>query len=209
MKLKAGAIILCGGESTRMGRDKAALPFGRHATLLGQMVSILEQVMPRRQILIVAGHEQSRLITPAGVTVIHETKVGRGPLAALVFGLQQLPYGVDAVFVCGCDTPLLKPAFVERIFELGQPTDEAVVPADANRLYPLAAVYRPRCLPRLRSALAEGERSLHRALRRGHLAMREVRVEQLRDVDPGLDSLINCNTPEEYEQALRRAGLHE
>jgi molybdopterin-guanine dinucleotide biosynthesis protein A len=209
MKLKAGAIILCGGESVRMGRDKAALPFGRHATLLGQMVSILEQVMPRRQILIVAGHEQSLPIPPDGVTIMSETEAGRGPLAALVFGLQRLPFGVDAAFVCGCDAPLLKPEFVDRLLELGQPTDEAVIPADDNRLYPLAAVYRPKCLPRLRSALAEGERSLHRALRRGHVIMREVRVEHLRDVDPNLDSLVNCNTPEEYEQALRRARLTE
>jgi molybdopterin-guanine dinucleotide biosynthesis protein A len=72
-------------------------------------------------------------------------------------------------------------------------------------MYPLTAVYRPSCYKPLLDAFLTGERSLYRVLDTGCLAVRKVNVESLRDVDPQLDSLVNCNTPAEYEHALARA----
>lgn len=202
-----GAIVLCGGASSRMGRDKAWLPFGSHGTMLECAVRILGGVAPEQNIVVVAGRRQQVPPLAGEVTVVHERGEGEGPLAALVEGLARLPAGVDMAFVCGCDAPLLRPALIERLLSLAGTDFEAVVPTDAERLYPLAAVYAIRGLPGLRAATASGERSLHRALRGGHLVVREVGVEDLRAVDPELESLVNCNTPEEYAWALARAGF--
>jgi molybdopterin-guanine dinucleotide biosynthesis protein A len=203
MDSRYGAIILCGGESSRMGRDKASLSFGPGETLLTRVVGVLQQVVPSEAMFVVAGRRQHVPPLAGGITLIHESCDGAGPLLALVEGLQRLPPAVDAAFVCGCDAPLLKPAFVECLFKLADATIDAVVPADAERLYPLAAVYSKKCLPALGAAIDDGQRSLHRALRDGRLAIREIQVDQLRDVDPDLESLVNCNTPEEYQRALR------
>jgi molybdopterin-guanine dinucleotide biosynthesis protein A len=89
------------------------------------------------------------------------------------------------------------------MFQLADATVDAVVPADAERLYPLTAVYAIKCLPALCAASDGGQRSLHRTLHGGRLAVREIQVDQLRDVDAALESLVNCNTPEQYQQALR------
>ncbi len=204
-----GAIVLCGGESSRMGRDKASLPFGPHTTLLEHVVSVLRQVVPSGAIVVVAGRWQRVPPLASGVTVIHEAGDGAGPLVALVEGLERLPSGVVAAFACGCDAPLVQPALVQRMLDLADAAVDAAVPADAQRLYPLAAAYSTKCLPRLRLATHDGERSLHGALRAGRLRLRQVPVDELRSVDPELKSLVNCNTPEEYQRVLQAAyGSH-
>jgi molybdopterin-guanine dinucleotide biosynthesis protein A len=205
---RCGAVILCGGASARMGRDKAWLPFGPYATLLERAVAILQEVVPTSHIVVMAGYDQDLPPLPAGVRERHDSRKAAaiGPLAALMGGLACQRRHVDAAFACGCDAPLLKPSFVRRMFGLLREHDDAVVPVDAERLYPLAAVYRRTCANKLMTPIFEGERSLHRALR-AHLAVRELPIDQLRTVDEELDSLMNCNTPEEYERALIRAGF--
>lgn len=200
-----GAIILCGGESSRMGRDKASLPWGPHTTMLEHVVGILQEVVPTNNILVVAGQRQQVPPLACGGNVVHEQSEGAGPLLALIEGLCHLPAGVPMAFACGCDTPLLKPAFVRRLFALFEDKCDIVVPADAERLYPLAAVYATESLPKLRNAVEAGERSLHRAIRGGYADVREVDLEELRAVDPKLDSLVNCNTCEDYEAAIARS----
>jgi molybdopterin-guanine dinucleotide biosynthesis protein A len=205
MDARYGAIVLCGGASTRMGRDKAWLPWGPDATMLQHVVRILERVEPNLAIVIVAASGQLVPPLPRRVTLVHEPAEGCGPLGGLVEGLANLPAGVEWAFVCGSDAPLIRPEFVQGLIGFAANAVEAIVPVDDARLYPLAAAYSRRCLPGLRSALADDERSLQRALRRGRIAMQTIPVAELRDVDPQLDSLINCNTPEEYEQAVERA----
>jgi molybdopterin-guanine dinucleotide biosynthesis protein A len=186
-----------------MGRDKASLPFGGE-TLLARVVRRLGDVLPIANVVVVAGWRQEVPPLAPGAVVVHESQEGAGPLVALVEGLERLAAGAESAFVCGCDAPFLQAALVERLFELL--VRDAVVPRDAERMYPLAAVYRRKCLPRLRAAAAAGERSLHRALEADALAVDAVDIEDLRAVDPELASLVNCNTPGDYEGALRRAS---
>jgi len=77
---------------------------------------------------------------------------------------------------------------------------------DQERLHPLAAVYRRSVCWELVRALQRGERSLHRALKSQGVATRLVHVNQFCGDDPELLSLVNCNTPEEYESAMQRAA---
>ena len=200
-----GAVVLCGGQSTRMGRDKATLPFGLHETMLQRVVRLLGEVVPLQRIVCAAAPGQQLPPLPADVRVVVDRQPGSGPLAGLVAGLAALDEQADAVFVTSCDVPLLVPAIVQRMFELldvSDPAADIVAPHDGERFHPLAAVYRIDVLPVAEALLESDDRSLM-ALLDTCLTPR-VAADELRDVDPELLSLTACNTPEEYEQALKR-----
>ncbi|HUQ68094.1 MAG TPA: molybdenum cofactor guanylyltransferase [Planctomycetaceae bacterium] len=201
--MQTGAIVLCGGRSSRMGRDKATLPFGPEV-MLQRVVRLLNEVVPAGHIVIVAAVEQVLPELPAGVTIARDSRPQRGPLEGLAAGLQALPTGIEAVYATSCDVPLMVPAFVARMFaELGD--CDIAVPRDAEHHHPLAAVYRTSVLSRV-ERLLEGDRLRPRFLF-DEARTREVPVDELRDVDPELRTLMNLNTPEDYRAALAAAGF--
>jgi molybdenum cofactor guanylyltransferase len=188
-------IVLCGGESRRMGRPKAWLPFGG-TTLLGHVAGSLTAVA--QPVVVVAAAGQDLPPLPAGIEVARDAGPGRGPLQALAAGLVAVAGRADLAFATSCDAPFVRPAFVRRLVER---LDERPVclPDVDGFLHPLAAVYRV-------SILADVERVLARSRRRlidllNAVPHRRVTADELHDVDPGLDSLGNLNTPEDYAAA--------
>jgi molybdopterin-guanine dinucleotide biosynthesis protein A len=199
--MKRGAIILCGGRSTRMGRPKAVLPFGPEL-LLNRVLRVLGEVVPLR--IVVAAADQVLPGLPSDVVVVRDLQPGRGPLEGLRAGLREGKTQAEAFFVSGCDSPLLLPDFARALLDLLDPGVDAVVPRDADHWHPLSAVYHRRVLPQVEQLLAEDQLRPLFLLRR--VCTREVPVEQLRLIDPSLDSLQNVNRPEDYRAALQRAG---
>jgi molybdenum cofactor guanylyltransferase len=185
-----------------MGRDKALLPFGPGEVLVQRVVRILGRAVPAERIVCVAAAEQRLPQLPVGVMVVRDEHPDRGPLAGLATGLAALTGRADAVFACGCDTPLLVPEFVARMFELSAGHEIAAVD-DGERFHPLSAVYRTSLAPLAASLLASGERRLRALVER--CDTRRVATDEVRDVDPQLSSLENCNTDDEYQQLLRAA----
>ena len=73
--IRVGGIVLCGGESRRMGRAKAWLPFGDE-TMLQRVVRLLtENVHP---LVVVAAPGQELPTIPTEVTVVRDTHIGPG-----------------------------------------------------------------------------------------------------------------------------------
>jgi molybdenum cofactor guanylyltransferase len=196
----AGAIVLCGGKSTRMGTSKALLPFGPE-TMLQRVVRILHDVVS--PIVVVAAVDQTLPTLPPDVTVTRDEHEGRGPLEGLRAGLKALPTDVDCAYVTSCDVPLLEPAFVRQMLDLAQGHDIAVVEIDGFT-HPLSAVYRRTVLPYVEELLADNR--LRPAFLFEAVRMRRVRPEQI-TADPELRTLRNLNTREDYEQALADAGF--
>lgn len=187
------AIILCGGESRRMGRPKASLPWqGR--TLLEHVAATLAPLAA--PVVVVAALEQELPPLPPEVLVVRDAIAGQGPLRGLEAGLSALAGRAEAAFVCGCDMPELSPAVIARLAEL-RGDHAALVIEDAGYWQPLHAYYRVDLLPALQAALAAGERSPQRWLRSIYPLV--VPAETLRELDPELRSLRNVNTPEEYK----------
>jgi molybdopterin-guanine dinucleotide biosynthesis protein A len=185
-----------------MGRDKASLPFGGE-TLLGRALRNVGQVVPAERIVCVAAPGQSLPPLPTGAIITYDETPHAGPLAGLAAGLAKLQGTADAVYASGCDMPLLLPAFIERMFELLADQD-AAAPHDGERWHPLAAVYRTRVLPTAATILAAGERSLTALL--DACRTRRVALRELQDIDPELASLMTCNTPADYQSALKNFG---
>jgi molybdenum cofactor guanylyltransferase len=201
--MRMGAIILCGGKSSRMGRDKATLQFGNEL-MLQRVVQLLSKVVGLKDMIVVAAPNQSLPDLPASVTVAHDIHAFRGPLQGLATGLREMEDRFDAVYATACDVPLLVPGFVERMFQLLGEYDVAV-PFDGQHHHSLAAVYRPRVLPQIQTLL-DSDRLRPRFLF-DLVRTREVPVDDLRDVDPPLATLENLNCYEDYLAALAAAGF--
>ena len=201
--MKMGAVVLCGGKSSRMGRDKATLPFGSE-TLLQRVVRLLGEVIDCGNIVVVASSAQSLPRLPQDVVVAYDVRSHRGPLEGLAIGLRTLSDRVDAVYATSCDVPLLVPGFVRRMFEL-LGNHEIAVPRDGQHHHPLAAVYRVTVLNRVQ-ALLDTDRLRPRFLF-DEVDTREIAVQEMCSVDPQLATLVNLNHPQDYRAALIQAGF--
>jgi molybdopterin-guanine dinucleotide biosynthesis protein A len=201
--VKRGAIVLCGGQSTRMGSSKAMLPFGPER-MLQRVVRLVGEVVPRENIVVVAAEGQELPELPGEITVTHDRQPDRGPLEALACGFAALADRADAAYATSCDVPLLLPAFIERMFDLLADNDIAV-PKEEKFHHPLAAVYRTSVLPRVEALLAADR--LRPLFLFEQSQTREVAVDELRSADPQLRSLRNVNQPDDYASVLQAEGF--
>jgi molybdenum cofactor guanylyltransferase len=201
--MRKGAIILCGGKSSRMGHDKATLPFGPEL-MLQRVVRLIREVVALENMIIVAAPNQSLPALPQSVSVARDARQYRGPLEGLATGFRALADRVDAAYATGCDVPLLLPAFVDRMFQLLGDFDIAV-PFDGEHHHPLAAVYRPTVLAQI-EMLLDSDRMRPRFLF-DEARTREIPVDDLRAVDPQLSTLENLNFRDDYLAALTAAGF--
>jgi molybdopterin-guanine dinucleotide biosynthesis protein A len=198
--IRVGGIVLCGGQSKRMGRSKAWLPFGGEAMLLRVLRLLGEAVGP---LVVVAAPDQDLPVLPEGITLVHDEEKGRGPLEGMAAGLAALRGQADAAYVSSCDVPFLKPAFVRRLIELLG--DQAIcVPKIGDFHHPLAAVYRLEVAETVVKLLAQNR--LRPVFLFESVATRIVTANEVVDIDPDFRTLRNLNSPEEYEAALRDVG---
>ncbi len=183
-----------------MGSSKALLPFGPE-TMLQRVVRVLSPLVS--PIAVVAAADQELPDLPPGVIVTRDEREGRGPLEGLRAGLRALPDRIDRAYVTSCDVPLLVPGFVTAMLEFAEGFDIAVMEIDGFP-HPLSAVYRRSTLPHVEELLEAGR--LRPVFLFDAVRTRRVQPSEM-TTDPDLLTLRNLNTPEEYRDALRLAGL--
>jgi len=200
--MSVGAVVLCGGQSRRMGRPKAWLPFGPER-MLERVVRLAGSVA--RPIVVVAAPNQDLPPLSLNVTVVRDAISGRGPLQGLAAGLRALAGSVNLAFATGTDVPFLEPAWILRLAELIENHD-LVIPHIDGYYHSLAALYRTATvLPVIDSLLREDR--LRTAWLVESVNARVVGSAEMSAVDPELRTLRNLNTPEDYTRALNDAGL--
>jgi molybdopterin-guanine dinucleotide biosynthesis protein A len=198
--VSVAGIVLCGGQSRRMGRPKAWLPFAGEL-MLPRVVRLISQAV--ELIVVVAAPGQDVPPLPNNVSIVRDEDEGLGPLAGLAAGLTSLDGRVDAVYLSSCDVPFLRPEFVRRLIHLLG--DYAIcVPRVEGYHHPLAAVYRIEVADHVRRFLAE--RRLRPFFLFDAVPTRVVEPHELSDIDPTFQSLRNLNSPEDYQAALRDYG---
>ena len=187
------AIILAGGASRRMGRDKATLTY-EGTTLVERMVSILK---PRcAPVFVIAAPGQA--LPPLDAEVLRDEVRGVGPLLATGRGLRAAAEaGAELAFVAAVDMPLLT---VDLLDELAAPAvrlgADVVLPWDGRDHY-LAGVYRTALAGRVAELVAGGERSMRALVER---------VDTQRIVMPEQRALTNVNTAADLA-AIRSAQI--
>ena len=184
-------VILAGGRSRRMGRDKAGLPVGDR-TLIEHLAHRLRPVVDET---IVAGGSAS--LELAGVRRIEDRQPGMGPLAGMHAGFLAARHSL--VWVVACDLPDVEPALGALMRNVAQDC-EAVVPLLDDEPEGVCALYRRALAPRIETMLGIGQRSVRSLLAR--CTVRYLTAPELRAVDPGLRSFRNINTPADYEAWL-------
>jgi molybdopterin-guanine dinucleotide biosynthesis protein A len=187
-------VIQAGGESKRMGKDKALVPF--LGTTLIQRV--LERLRPiADEVLVTTNHPQNYRFL--GVSLLTDVFPGRGALGGLYTALQAAlhPY----VAVVACDMPFANPDLLEVMFTaLLECKADAVIPQSAEGLEPFHAVYcRERCLPLVRQALADGHWRADSWFKDANL--RYFTPQEVALFDPLGLTFKNVNTPDELLQA--------
>lgn len=205
--LGTAGIVLAGGRSSRMGASKAALEW-HGSTLLRRVTGIVARVVDG-PVLVVRAAGQPLPALPAGVDVLEDPGEGLGPLQGMAVGLAAAAAHAEAAFVCSTDLPFLHAAFVTRVLGAFAPGTAAVLPVARGHRQPLAAAYATALAPVAAQLVAQ------RRLRPAFLFDERVVVQlddgalladpQLARLDPDLDSVVNLNTPEEYDAARRRA----
>lgn len=186
-------VLLAGGESRRMGRDKRGLRLGGE-TLLRRNLGFLSSVFPVVA-LSVRNIGQAPANLPKDLVVV-EDEVPGSPMGGLASILAR--FG-EPVFAMAADLVEPQGAAVARVLEAYRDVDVALPVADSH-LEPLHAVYGPQCLPHMRELLDAGAHSILDLFPL-------VRVARVAFADP--TPFFNVNTPADWVEARRRLGEAE
>uniref|UniRef100_A0A7C5RSJ3 Probable molybdenum cofactor guanylyltransferase n=1 Tax=Thermomicrobium roseum TaxID=500 RepID=A0A7C5RSJ3_THERO len=205
--MTASIAILAGGQSRRMGQDKALLDF--HGEPL--LVRVLRRVRPLTDdVFIVASDrpEYSRFNVP----VVPDRLPGSGPLGGIYTALLTARH--DYCLVLSCDLPFVNPQLLEALLALPRDYD-VLVPTRAEQtgqggaetFETLHAIYAKSCIPAIEQRLLRGEFKIIGFF--PEVRVRRVPETELRRYDPELLSFLNANTPDAYRWALARAAMTE
>ncbi len=185
--LALSAIILAGGASTRMGRDKAWMEIaGRPLIELAlqrvRELGIMEVFISGR-----IDSDYSMLRLP----VLFDLEPGFGPVAGIERGLHQC--AAPLLLVLAVDLPRMSTACLRKL--LGH-CDRltGVVPRLNGRFEPLVAVYPKRCHAFAFAAISRGQHAVQDFVR-ACLTERAIRAVPVSQADAGC--FANCNTPAE------------
>lgn len=190
-------VILAGGLSSRMGREKAL------ATLAGRplLAHVLERLDPQVDAVALNANGDPGRFASFGLEIVADLHADNpGPLAGLAAALELgRRKGFALVATAPSDAPFLPQNAVERLFEALDPASLAAVATGPNGLEPLVGLWRVAAAPAIEKALAEQRRAVHRLL--SDIPHRLVSFEPGPDeVDP----FANLNTPEDLATAERR-----
>lgn len=187
------AAILAGGSSRRMGRDKALLPV-RGIPLIETIYRTLAPLFS--EVLIVTNTPEAYGDLPC--PKVPDLHPGEGSLAGLQAALVHASH--PRIFVVACDMPMLSPGLIRHICSIEGDWDVVVPVNEEGHLEPLHALYGRSALDEIQKSLARGDKSIRRLYDR--LRTRQVRWEEIRDIEGAAASFRNLNTPREYEETI-------
>lgn len=191
-------IVLCGGASRRMGRSKAALPFGPES-LVERAVRQLAGVFDP----IVVAAAPSQILPdfdPRHVWIVRDPSPHQGPMHGLAAALAALTNAAEFAYLAAVDTPRFSSAWARLLTDRIGGSDAAAAIVD-GRLQPFGSLYRVaaarKALDRL---MFEGIGRLTTLLER--LDTTRIGGAELAGVDPDGVLFRDLDRPEEYRRAL-------
>lgn len=185
-------IILAGGDSRRMGRDKAFLPWG-DTTLIEHL---LERLRPVTDELIVAVKD-ARAFRRLKATIVEDCVPDAHALGGLYTGLRAASH--ELCFVCGCDSPFVNAPLIRFLVEQADGY-ELVIPKTRQRFEPLHALYAKPVLRAIEEQLRSRQWDLTALALKVYAKFIEPDV--IHRFDPEELSFFNINAPEDLAQAL-------
>lgn len=193
--LSLAALILAGGQSSRMGQDKALILWDG-TPLIQRVCQVAAECCQQVYILTPWPERYQDRLQPGNYQFVLESQPGQGPLVALAQGLAEI--SADWILLLACDLPLLRADMIQEwANQLNQlpSTVLAQVPCQANRWEPMCGFYRHEALPELKRFVEQGGRSFQTWLE-------QLPVEPIPASPLWSEMLWNCNTPGDLKKAF-------
>lgn len=191
-----------------MGSAKAGLEW-HGSSLLGRTVRVLARATGGLVVVVRAPGQQLPALPP-DTAVADDPREGLGPVQGIAAGLALLSERAEVAFVASTDLPFLHPAFVRRVVQAALDGADVGLPVTGGFRQPLAASYRTALAPHAERLAAAGLLKPAFLLAGCDVAVLDEQAlladPALAALDPDLDSLVNVNTPGEYEAARARPG---
>lgn len=176
------AVILAGGKSSRMGKDKSLLPFGGFETLAEYQYTRLKRVFD--EVYISTKEQKFNFQAP----LIIDKEDTFSPLVALDSILKILK---SEIFVLGVDMPFVSDQTIYKLLNYYNPQKDAIV-AKNDKIEPLCGIYTPNILKNIKELLSKDNHKLNYLLRISDTIVLDGFFE---------GEFINLNYPKDYEQA--------
>jgi molybdenum cofactor guanylyltransferase len=186
---RVSGIILAGGQSRRMGRDKALIDFQGQPIIVRVMAALCALT---DDLVVVSNRSDvyGPLGAPWGARVVADYDPPCGPLGGIAAGLQAMDS--ELAIVAACDMPFLNVALLRWLIDQADGYD-VVVPQSGAEYEPLHAVYRRTCYTPIVKRLKQGDRRVISFF--ADVRLRAIEEAAWRALDPAGRSLVNLNTP--------------
>ncbi len=189
-------VLLAGGKSRRMGKDKRILILDGE-TLLNRALGVLVQVF--QEVIVVLGEEEFA-IDYHTVRVVHDIIPNCAAAGGLFTGLS---YATNPnIFVVACDMPFLDPVVIQHMASLSGTFDMTLAELTQG-IQMTHGIYSKRCLSVLEKMVKGGDLRLQDLLKDSSLSLRKVPEVEITPVDPQLLSFMNLNSPADLELARK------
>ncbi len=193
--LDISCIVLAGGRSSRLGRNKIQLTVGKKSLLQWVLYGI--SFLKGEVIIVTSGKESfPRLTGYPRHKVVTDIYPGRGPLGGIFTGLT----ASNSLYnlIVACDLPFLNQALLSYMIQLAAGFD-LVIPRLGDMVEPLHAVYSKDCLAPIERMIREDNLSVNRLL--SLVRVRYVNTDEIDKFDPNHLSFFNVNTQADLEMA--------
>ncbi len=197
--MDTNCIILAGGKSLRLGRDKVLEKIG-NKSLLEQVISSIGSLS--RDIIIVTVEERAfpQLAGHSKLKIVSDIFPGKGSLGGIYTGLVTSDSFYNLVIAC--DMPFLNQLLLSYMIDISEGFD-FVIPRVDNLFEPLHAVYSKNCIAPLEFILKQGRKVIIELF--NFVKVRYVEAEEIDRFDPQHLSFFNINTKEDLELARKIA----
>lgn len=195
-----GALVLAGGESRRMGRNKALIKFGDKPLLL----HVVEKVMTMAcEINVVVGKNDELddygAILPSSVKILRDSISSKGPLVGILTGMEKMRS--EYVLVLPCDSPFVKRDVLKHLVRVSRGADAAIPQWPNGNIEPLHAVYKiSSSFYAAKAALRKKEQFVIDMIKRLDRVI-YVSTDELRRFDQNLVTFFNINSQEDLRTA--------
>ncbi|MDD2384155.1 MAG: molybdenum cofactor guanylyltransferase MobA [Sulfurospirillaceae bacterium] len=182
-------IIIAGGKSSRMGKDKALLPFGGFPTLTQFQLS---RLTPYFETIHVSAKSKQKFNFDASFIEDSNTYEESSPLIALLSILEHFD---TPVCVLSVDTPFVTISIFQKLFENMDAKTDAIIATSPSCSHQLCAIYAPSLKEKIASALSRNEHKIRTILKESHTKFIPFESDE---------PFLNINYPHEYEEAKGR-----
>lgn len=193
MMSKVAGIVLAGGKSSRMGRDKARLDCGSR-DFIEHSIATLQPVSD--EVYVSCGPVCQ--YQEYGAPVIVDDISSAGPLGGMVTVMRTVK--ADTFLFLPVDNPMIPTALYRYMLELLEDFD-AVVPELHGYFEPLCALYRADCLPAMEKAISQGKRKIKSFY--PDIRIRTLTEEEIRSIGNPEVLFLNVNEHRHYLQMKR------